>query len=146
MVIPTSQGSTHSGLIAGTKYLGTPWEIIGMSSRHKKDRAISEVVRMANETAGFLGLGIHIIPDEVTVYDEYVGDGYGRITEGSIEAIKLVAQTEGFFLDPIYTGKAMAGLIDLIRKRRFSSTDTVVFIHTGGIPALFAYHKDFTNS
>jgi len=144
LVVTTSQGATHSGLAAGAKYLGTPFEVIGISGLHKRDRAISEVVRMSNETAGFLGLGIGIMPDEVTVYDEYVGDGYGKITEGGIEAIKLVAQTEGFFLDPVYTGKAMAGLVDLIRKGRFSSTDTVVFIHTGGIPALFAYHEEFT--
>jgi len=63
-----------------------------------------------------------------------------------VNAIRLVAQTEGIFLDPVYTGKAMAGLIDLIKKGRFKSTDTVIFIHTGGIPALFAYHKDIVQS
>ena len=100
---------------------------------------------MSNETAEFLGLGISIVPDEVTVYDEYMGEGYGKITKECIEAIKLVAQTEGFFLDPVYTGKAMAGVIDLIRKGQITSKDTVVFIHTGGVPDLFVYHDELTS-
>ena len=97
---------------------------------------------MADETAEFLNLGISFAPDEITVYDEYIGGGYGKMTKECIEAIKLVARTEGFFLDPVYTSKAMAGLVDLIRKGRFTSKDTVVFIHSGGIPDLFVYHDE----
>jgi len=78
----------------------------------------------------------------VEVYDEYIGEGYGIPTEECIDAIRLVAQTEAIYLDPVYTGKAMAGLIDLIKKRRFKPTDSIIFIHTGGIPALFAYHEE----
>ena len=80
--------------------------------------------------------------DDVEVNDEYIGEGYGIPTKECIDAIRLVAQTEGIFLDPVYTGKAMAGLIDLIKKGRFKSTETIVFIHTGGVSALFAYDKE----
>ena len=145
LIITNCQGGTNAGLEVGAKYLGNPFKVIGISNTYKRDKAISEVVRMANETAEFLNLGISFVPDEITVYDEYVGGGYGKITKECIEAIKLVARTEGFFLDPVYTSKAMAGLIDLIRKGRFTSKDTVVFIHTGGIPALFVYYEELTS-
>lgn len=143
LIATTSQGGTHAGLALGTKYLGNPFKLIGISDHYTRDKAISEIVKMSNATAEFLNLGIHITPDEVTVYDEYTGEGYNKVSKESIEAIKLVAQTEGFFLDPVYTGKAMAGLIDLIHKERFTAKDTVVFIHTGGIPYLFVYPEDF---
>ena len=97
---------------------------------------------MANETAKFLNLDLTFTPDEITVYDDYIGEGYGIITDGCIQAIRLVAQTEGIFLDPVYTGKAMAGFADLIHKGQFTAKDTVVFIHSGGIPALFAYDQE----
>lgn len=142
LIVTTGVGITHSGLAIGAKYLQTPFKIIGISNLYEKPKAISEVVRMSNETAEFLELGISIMPDEVTIYDEYKGKGYGTISKESIEAVKLVAQTEGFFLDPVYTGKAMAGLIDLIHKGQFTSKDTVVFIHTGGIPYLFVYNEE----
>ncbi len=90
----------------------------------------------------FLKLNIDVQPSEIEVNDGYIGDGYGLASEECLNAIRLVAQTEGIFLDPIYTGKAMAGLIDLIEKGRFKSEDKIVFIHTGGIPAIFAYHKE----
>jgi len=82
----------------------------------------------------------------VTIYDEYLGEKYGVATKEGLEAIKLVAQTEGLFLDPVYTGKGMAGLIDLIKRERFTSEDTVVFLHTGGFPAIFAYDKEIISS
>ena len=145
LVVTTSVGSTHSGLAVGAKYLRTPFKVIGMSNIFKRARVINEAVRLSNETAKFLDLGISIVPDEVTVYDEYMGEGYSKLNTECIEAIKLVAQTEGFFLDPVYTGEAMAGLIDLVRKGRFTSKDTVVFMHTGGIPYLFAYHEELTS-
>jgi len=143
LITTISQGGTHAGLVLGTKYLGNPFKVIGISEHYTRAEAIGEVVRMTNETAEFLELGISITPNEVTIHDEYTGDGYLKPTKESIEAIKLVAQTEGFFLDPVYTGKAMAGLIDLIRKGEFTAKDTVVFIHTGGIPYLFVYPNAF---
>lgn len=135
-------GGTHGGLILGLKALKLPIKTIGIAVSRPKAEGINNVVSNANATAKFLGLDVSITPDEVTVYDDYIGTGYGAMTEGCLEAIRLVAQTEGFFLDPVYTGKAMAGLIDLIRKGKFTSKDTIVFIHTGGIPAIFAYHEE----
>lgn len=144
LVVTVSQGSTYTGLTVGAKYLRTPFKVIGISEHHARAKVMSQIAKMANETAEFLELGLTITPDEVTVYDEYIGEGHLEPTEESIKAVKLVAQTEGFFLDPVYTGKAMAGLIDLIRKGRFTAEDTVVFIHTGGIPYLFAFHQEFS--
>ena len=142
IVVTTGSCGTQAGLEVGVKYLGLPLKVIGISVFHKTASAITEVVNMANETAKFLNLEVTFTPDEITVYDDYIGEGYGRITDGCLQAIRLVAQTEGIFLDPVYTGKAMAGLIDLIRKGRFTAKDTIVFIHSGGIPALFAYDQE----
>jgi len=145
---PTTVGGTPSSLAVGAKYLGAPFKTIGVRSLRKppkKGEATREAIRMANETAEFLKLGISITPDELIMYDDYAGEGYGKTTKEDIAAIKLVAQTEGFFIDPYYVGKAMAGLIDLINKGRFTSKDTVVFIHTGGVPALFACYDEFTS-
>lgn len=144
LVTTVSQGGTYAGLAVGTKYLGNPFKLIGITDHYTREEATSKIVKMANATAEFLELGITIAPEELTLYDDYTGEGYGEITGESIEAIKLVAKTEGFFLDPVYTGKAMAGLIDLIKKGYFKSADTVVFIHTGGLPYLFVHSEAFT--
>ena len=142
IVVTTGSSGTQAGLEVGVKYLGLPLKVIGISIFNQKANAINEVVNMANETAKFLNLDLTFTPDEITVYDDYIGEGYGIITDGCIQAIRLVAQTEGIFLDPVYTGKAMAGFIDLIHKGQFTAKDSVVFIHSGGIPALFAYDKE----
>jgi 1-aminocyclopropane-1-carboxylate deaminase/D-cysteine desulfhydrase-like pyridoxal-dependent ACC family enzyme len=139
LIITNCQGGTQAGLEVGAKYLGYPFKVIGISNIFSREKATEDVARMANETAEFLNLDISFSPDEITVYDEYIGEGYGKLSQECVEAIKLVARTEGFFLDPVYTGKAMAGLIDLIHKGCFTSRDTVVFVHSGGIPDLFVY-------
>ena len=133
---------TQAGLALGFKYLKLPIAITGFTIASPKERATNGVADMANETAKFLGMDVTISPDEVKVNDDYIGEGYGLVTEGCLQAIKLVAQTEGIFLDPVYTGKAMAGFIDFIKKGYFKSTDTIVFVHTGGVPALFAYDRE----
>ncbi len=144
VVLANGAGGTQAGLELGFKYLKANLKIIGMSILFDKGAAATQVIQKVDATSDLLGLDVKLAPDEVEVNDSYVGEGYGITTEGCIEAIKLVAKTEGIFLDPIYTGKAMAGLIDLIKKGRFKRSDTIVFIHTGGIPALFAYHKEVT--
>ena len=137
-------GGTAAGLTLGIRLLKLPLDVIGIAVSRSADEGRSNVATAVNETAEFLGKDVSIAPSEVTVYDDYIGESYGVVTEGCREAIRLVAQTEGILLDPVYTGKAMAGLIDLIRKGRFTSKDTIVFIHTGGLPALFAYNKELT--
>lgn len=144
LIIANGSTGTQAGLELGVRYLKLPMKVIGISISRKKPQAVEGVVEMANETAKLLNMKVTFTPDEITVFDDYIGEGYGIITEECRQAIKLVAQTEGIFLDPVYTGKAMAGLIDLIRKGRFTAKDTIVFIHTGGIPALFAYDKEMT--
>ena len=142
VVLALGGGGTQAGLVLGFKQLKLPLDVVGISVLYKKGKAIDEVVTLVNETAKLLALDVAVTPDEVTVYDDYIGQDYGIITDDCIEAIRLVAQTEGIFLDPVYTGKAMAGLIDLIRKGQFTPKDTVVFVHTGGLPAVFAYHQE----
>jgi len=132
-------GGTHAGLVVGIKYLEMPCQLIGISVSRNKDRLKSVVAGHAHEVVKLLGMEPSFSPDDITVYDDYIGEGYGIITDGCVEAIKLVAQTEGIFLDPVYTGKTMAGLIDFVRKGRLSSEDTVIFMHTGGQAALFVY-------
>ena len=144
IVLAHGSSGTQAGLEVGVRYLKLPLKVIGVSISRKKDLAISRLVNIGNETAKLLNLDLTFTPDEITVYDDYIGEGYGIITDGCIQAIRLVAQTEGIFLDPVYTGKAMAGFIDLIHKGQFTAKDTVIFIHSGGIPALFAYDKEIT--
>lgn len=146
LVIAHSQGGTQSGLVVGAKYLKATFKVIGISVKFPRDKQILELDRMTNETANYLGLGIQFAENEMIVYDEYIGNDYDSITPGSVEAIQLVAQTEGIFLDPVYTGKSMAGLIDLIRKGRLTSKETVVFVHTGGTPAIFQYGDHLAES
>jgi L-cysteate sulfo-lyase len=142
VVLANGSGGTQAGLALGFKQLGVPLQVIGISVFSQKADAISGVINQVTETAKLLGLGVAVGPEEVVVYDDYIGEGYGIPTRECIEAIRLVARTEGIFLDPVYTGKAMAGLIDLVRKGRFTREDTVLFIHTGGVAADFAYSEE----
>jgi len=101
------------------------------------------VYKLVEKTANFVGINGTVPKETVVCFDEYVGAGYSIPTEGMIEATKLVAQTEAILMDPVYSGKAMAGLIDLIRKGYFKKEDNIVFLHTGGSPALYAYTSTF---
>jgi len=142
VVLANGSGSTQAGLALGFKHLGLPVSVAGISVLHRKNQAVATVVTQANETAELLGLNVTLTPPEVTLFDDYIGRGYGIPTDECIAAIKLVAQTEGIFLDPIYTGKAMAGLIDLIDRGYFTRKDAVLFIHSGGVAADFAYNEE----
>ena len=144
LVVANHGGGTQAGLILGSRYLRANYKVIGMSVVTDEDTAKAAVIEKTDAVSNFLGLGVKVTPDELEIYDSYRGEGYGMVTKESLDAIRLVAQTEGIFLDPVYTSKAMAGLVDLVKKGRFKPTDTVVFIHTGGIPALFAYNKEIT--
>lgn len=143
VVLANGGGGTQAGLFLGFKQLKVSLPVVGISVLNEKSEATDEVVRHANETAKFLGLDADIQSDEIKVYDDYIGEGYGIPTKECIEAIRLVARTEAIFLDPVYTGKAMHGLIDLIDKGYFTRKDSVLFIHTGGVAADFAYSNEF---
>ncbi len=142
VIVANGSGMTQAGLVLGSKYLGANYNVIGISTLLNTDSAVAKVIEKVDAVSDFLGLGVKVMPDEVEINDSYKGEGYGIPTKECIDAIRLVAQTEGIFLDPVYTGKTMAGLIDLVKKRRFKSTDTIIFIHTGGIAALFAYNTE----
>jgi len=143
VILANGGGGTQGALAVGAKYLKADYKVIGIAVLYKEAKdAVRATLEQANATAEYLGLDTRLEADDVEIYDEYLGQGYGIPTEECIDAIRLVAKTEGIVLDPVYTGKAMAGLADLIKRGRFTSKDTVVFIHTGGVPATFAYAKE----
>lgn len=135
-------GGTQAGLIVANKALGSRVGVLGMCDEPDGDWLVKKTVEIANATAKLLNLKVRMELEDVTLIADYAGEEYGVLTSEALEAIKLVAQIEGILLDPVYTGKAMAGLIDMTRRKRFKKKDNVVFIHTGGLPALFAYKKE----
>jgi len=141
-----SQGGTHAGLVLTKKALQLPAEVVAISSMPAGLRAWpgrvelhADIAGWANGLAEVLGLGVTVAPSDVVNFLEYVGEGYGIATPECLEAIRLVASSEGIILDPLYTAKGMAGLIDHVRRKRIAADKTIVFIHTGGTPTLFDY-------
>jgi len=142
VVLVNGGGGTQAGLEIGARHLNTRWKVVGIPVLNKTPVARKVVADQANAASDYLGLNITVNADEVEVHDEYIGEGYGIPTTEGINAIRLMAQTEAIFLCPVYTGKGLSGVVDLIKKERFKSSDTIVFVHTGGIPALFAYQPE----
>ncbi len=141
VVHASGSGSTQAGLVVAAKMLAPEVKVIGISTGGSKAPSEANVLAIARETVEAMGLDLEVGPSDVVVHDEYVGEGYGILNEDVVETIALTARTEGILLDPVYTGKAMAGLFDMARNGAFSPTDTVVFLHTGGTPALFPYRE-----
>ena len=137
IVHSTGSGGTQAGLVVGARALTRRCRVIGISVSDPKGPFSDDVLEIARAADEALGLGLGILPDDVTVFDEYMGQGYGVVDKAVAETIRLVFQTEGIVLDPVYTAKAMIGLRDLIKTGFFKTTDKVVFLHTGGTPALF---------
>ena len=138
----TSQG----GLLIGAKALRETYKLVGINMIDPtifKDAIPERVANAANKAATVLGLDLSIDPEEVNNDSSYVGEGYAIPTEAGLEAIELLARHEAIMLDPVYSGKGMAGLIDHIRLGNVASDDTVVYLHTGGYPALFAFREHF---
>lgn len=133
----TGSGGTQAGLIAGAKALCGKLKVLGVCVLDEKDILEEDVSMIAQDTASALELDIKIEDNDVKIFGEYIREGYGVVNKEVAEAIRMTAINEGFFLDPVYTGKAMAALFDLVQKGYFSENDRVVFIHTGGTPALF---------
>jgi 1-aminocyclopropane-1-carboxylate deaminase/D-cysteine desulfhydrase-like pyridoxal-dependent ACC family enzyme len=124
---------------------GVKTPVIGMSVNNPSDKHIRRIEKLIQHVNGelFSKRKIPITDDDIIVFDEYIGSGYSLPSEGLKEAVQLLARYEAILLDPVYTGKAMAGLVDLIRKGHFKKTDKVLFLHTGGSPALYHY-PDYT--
>src|SRR5262249_22194682 len=138
IVFATSSGGTHAGLLLGQRAFGYKGTVLGISVDESEEWLKQHVSELASLTSEKLGTRIQFTPDEVLANANYCTAGYGVLTEREREAIHLFASCEGVLLDPVYTGGAAAGMIDLIRKGFFKKDETVLFLHTGGQPALFA--------
>ncbi|MEW7006270.1 MULTISPECIES: D-cysteine desulfhydrase [unclassified Lentilitoribacter] len=144
LVHATGSAGTQAGLVAGFHAMNTPIDIVGISVRAAKEKQIDNVHKLACATADLIGAKGDLARSKVEAYDEYVGPGYGQPTDEMVDAISMLATEEAIFLDPVYSGKGMAGLIGLIQKGYFKKDENVVFLHTGGSAALFAYEHLFS--
>jgi 1-aminocyclopropane-1-carboxylate deaminase/D-cysteine desulfhydrase-like pyridoxal-dependent ACC family enzyme len=141
----TSGLMSQAGLLLGIRATGLPARLVGVCPSHHQPDSRARIAALATEAGRFLGLDVSFREDEVDNTDAYVGETYGKPTVAGIEAIKLLARTEAVLLDPVYSSKGMSGLIDHVRSGRLGKDDTVVFVHTGGNPALFAYNEALTS-
>ncbi|MBS59693.1 MAG: D-cysteine desulfhydrase [Anaerolineaceae bacterium] len=145
IVHATGSTGTQAGMVTGLKGTHSKIPLLGISVRSAKNIQEENVFKLAASTAELVGCPGLVSRSDVVVDSNYVGEGYGMPTDATIEAIELLAQKEGLLLDPVYSGKAMAGLIDLIRKGVFNRNENVLFLHTGGTAGLFGYTSFFTN-
>lgn len=137
IVFATSSGGTQAGLVAGKELFGFAGQVLGISVEEKTDPFREHCAKLASETAELLGNAKYFAKEDIRVNDSYLGAGYAKPGAPEVEAIRLFARHEGLLVDPVYTGRAAAGLIDLVRQGFFKPEDTVLFWHTGGTPALF---------
>ena len=142
LFVAIGSGGTYCGLVLGAIESAATYEVAGISVSRKRDYLKDKIPENIRHGAQLLAVNGDSGDIPLSLYDEYIGEGYGALTDACREAIELVARTEGVFLDPVYSGKCMAGLIDLIRSGHIVRSETVVFLHTGGWPALFAYDAD----
>jgi D-cysteine desulfhydrase family pyridoxal phosphate-dependent enzyme len=136
---------TQAGLELAAKALGVSFKIVGISPIKWQEPRPVDMARIANLAGEILGLKVRLAPEHIFNSDQYVGEGYGIPTQEGNAALRLLAQTEGILLDPVYTAKAMAALINDIQSKVIKSGETVLFLHTGGIPALFSYARELDN-
>jgi D-cysteine desulfhydrase len=143
IVVPSGSAGTHAGMVAGMAGVSGGIPISGVNVSRTKAAQEEIVFKLAVQTAEKLGVRSGIARGDIVCYDQYVGPGYSLPTESMVEAVKLFARTEAILLDPVYSGKAAAGLIDLLRQGQFPAGANVLFLHTGGSPALYAYLDTF---
>ena len=142
IVCASGSAGTHAGLVVGFNGNNSNIPIIGINVSRTRDIQEELVFGLARETAAHVGVRSDIPRESVLCFDEYVGPGYSLATPEMAEAVCMLARLEGILLDPVYTGKTMAGLIDLVRKGYFDKDEKVLFVHTGGSPALYVYMKE----
>jgi len=145
VVHASGSGGTQAGLTVGGKILNRNIKVLGISVSDDKETFGKEILTIARDTMNALNVNISMEKNDIILFDEYVREGYGIVNKEVSEAIRFVAMEEGIFLDPVYTGKAMTGFIDLIKKGFFNKNDRVVFFHTGGTPALFPNKENLDN-
>ncbi|MFT4020685.1 MAG: D-cysteine desulfhydrase [Acinetobacter sp.] len=146
LVHATGSTGTQAGLLAGIAVTHSDLPVLGISVRAEKTKQEENVYQLARETLQHLQVNPDILErSKVQANSDYVGEGYGIPTPAMVEAVELLARTEGILLDPVYSGKGFAGLVDLIRQGHFSKEDTVIFLHTGGAVGLFGYRSAFSH-
>ena len=143
IVLPSGSALTHVGMLVGLRLAGSKVPVLGICVRRGGDEQAERVLRRASEAADMIGKPGLIGPQDVWVDDRVLAPGYGIVNDETVEAISLAARHEGLLLDPVYSGKALGGLISLIREGVIAADQTVVFLHTGGTPALFGYQSLF---
>lgn len=143
IVVCTVTGSTHAGMIAGFAGQERERRVIGIDASATIEKTRDQVARIARSTAELIGLGRELRDDEITVLEGWAGDLYGIPVESTLEAIRLTGSLEGVILDPVYEGKSMAGLIDLVKSKEIPATSNVLYAHLGGQLALNAYSALF---
>jgi L-cysteate sulfo-lyase len=143
LVIATGSAGTHAGLAVGMAAMNSAIPILGIGVRAPKEKQEKMVYDLAERTAAQMDVPGLVKRESIVANTDYVGPGYGLPTDGMIEAVRLAARLEGILLDPVYSGKAMDGLIQLTRGGFFEKDSDVVFLHSGGAAALFAYPAIF---
>lgn len=139
IVLPTGSAATHAGMLCGIRALGFDIPVLGVCIRRDSNAQASRVLNKAHQVAQMIGFKGIIDDNDIWVDDSLLAPGYGQLNQPTLEAIDLLAQTEGILLDPTYTGKAMACLINLLKNQKYTKEQNIIFIHTGGSPALFGY-------
>jgi 1-aminocyclopropane-1-carboxylate deaminase len=145
VIVCTVTGSTHAGMIAGFAGQDRPRRVLGIDASAKIDQTRAQVEKIARHTADMIELGRDLGDDEITVLDGWAGDYYGIPVASTLDAIRLTGRLEGVIIDPVYEGKSMAALIDLIRTGEIPRTSNVLYAHLGGQPAINAYSALFKN-
>ncbi|MFF9127165.1 1-aminocyclopropane-1-carboxylate deaminase [Streptomyces sp. NPDC014889] len=143
IVVCSVTGSTHAGMIAGFAGQDRPRRVLGIDASAKIDETRAQVAKIAHGTAELIGLGRELRDDEITVLEGWAGDLYGVPVQSTLDAIRLTGRLEGMIIDPVYEGKSMAGLIDLVRRGDIPADSNVLYAHLGGQPALNAYSGAF---
>jgi 1-aminocyclopropane-1-carboxylate deaminase len=143
IVHATSSGSTQAGLVVGLLAQASGIKVIGIDVKAAHEQTKSVVLKIAQETARTVGLTQDVTLDMIWVEPGYAGPDYGLPTQQTIEAIRLMGRLEGILLDPVYEGKSMSGLIDMVKRGVFDKSDRILFMHLGGTPALHSYYGIF---
>jgi D-cysteine desulfhydrase family pyridoxal phosphate-dependent enzyme len=142
IVLATGSGSTQAGLITGASLLGWDARVIGISVSDNAATMQHDTELISQQTLREFGVSFNLPSDEFRIFDHYIDGGYGVLNRVTAEALRLLAQTEGLLLDPVYSGRAMVGLFDLLKKGIIRPGENVIFLHTGGTPALFPYRDE----
>ena len=142
IIVPSGSGNTHAGLLVGLRALGCRVRVTGVCVRRGASEQEERIMARCDEIAELLGIGSPAGRSDMHLMDEVLGPGYGRLNEATLEAIEITARSEGLLVDPVYSGKAMAGCIRRAREARAGRS--LLFLHTGGVPAIFAYAEDLS--